>query len=68
MRNSVTVSPARQPASAPEGAARLSISLVGRLTVKVDDRPVELRTRKAAAVLGYLALSEIKEESRERLV
>jgi len=59
---------ATPPASAPEGAARLSISLVGRLTVKFDGRPVELRTRKAGAVLGYLALSEIKQESRERLV
>ena len=29
---------------------------------------MELRTRKAAAVLGYLALSETKQESRERLV
>ena len=48
--------------------ARLSISLVGRLTLRFDGRPVELRTRKAAAVLGYLALSETKQESRERLV
>jgi DNA-binding SARP family transcriptional activator len=68
MRNTATVSTARQPASAPEGAARLSISLVGRLTVRFDGRTVELRTRKAAAVLGYLALSETKHESRERLV
>ena len=29
---------------------------------------MELRTRKAAAVLAYLALSETKQESRERLV
>src|SRR4051795_762004 len=66
MRNNATITTATPPA--PEGAARLSISLVGRLTVKFDGRPVELRTRKAGAVLGYLALSEIKEESRERLV
>src|SRR4051812_1284269 len=68
MRNTATASTMRQPASPPEGAARLSISLVGRLTLRFDGRPVELRTRKAGAVLGYLALSEIKEESRERLV
>ncbi len=68
MRYTATVSTARQPASAPEGAARLSISLVGRLTLRFDGRTVELRTRKAAAVLGYLALSETKHESRERLV
>src|SRR5262245_13897166 len=53
---------------APEGARRLSISLVGRLALRFDGRPVELRTRKAAAALGYLALSEAKRESRERLV
>src|SRR5213083_235491 len=68
MRHTAIISTARQPASAQEGAARLSISLVGRLTVRFDGRPVELRTRKAGAVLGYLALSESKQESRERLV
>jgi DNA-binding SARP family transcriptional activator/TolB-like protein len=31
-------------------------------------RPVELRTQKACAVLSYLALTEAKHESRERLV
>lgn len=51
-----------------ETARRLSITLVGRLALRIDGRPVELRTRKAAAVLGYLALSDGKSESRERLV
>jgi DNA-binding SARP family transcriptional activator len=49
-------------------AARLSISLVGRLTVRFEGRLVELRTQKAGAVLSYLALAETKHESRERLV
>jgi DNA-binding SARP family transcriptional activator len=49
-------------------AARLSISLVGRLTVRFKGRLVELRTQKAGAVLSYLALAETKQESRERLV
>jgi DNA-binding SARP family transcriptional activator/TolB-like protein len=52
----------------PGTAARLSVSLVGRLTMRFNGRPVELRTQKAGAVLGYLALSETKQESRERLV
>jgi DNA-binding SARP family transcriptional activator len=52
----------------PETAARLSISLVGRLTVRFKGRLVELRTQKAGAVLSYLALAETKHESRERLV
>ncbi|HEY0851459.1 MAG TPA: BTAD domain-containing putative transcriptional regulator, partial [Bradyrhizobium sp.] len=68
MRGIAIVQTARDPVAAPEGARRLSISLVGRLALRFDGRPVELRTRKAAAVLGYLALSETKRESRERLV
>src|SRR5689334_703220 len=52
----------------PEKAPRLSVSLVGRLGVRLNGRPIELRTRKAGAVLSYLALSETKQESRERLV
>jgi DNA-binding SARP family transcriptional activator/TolB-like protein len=52
----------------PGVAARLSISLVGRLTVRFEGRLIELRTQKAGAVLSYLALAETKQESRERLV
>ncbi|WP_210253796.1 BTAD domain-containing putative transcriptional regulator [Bradyrhizobium sp. S69] len=47
---------------------RLSVSLVGRLAIRFDGRPIELRTQKANAVLSYLALTETKHESRERLV
>jgi DNA-binding SARP family transcriptional activator len=53
---------------APGTAVRLSVSLVGRLTIRFNGRPVELRTQKAGAVLSYLALTETKHESRERLV
>ena len=48
--------------------ARLSISLVGRSSIRFGGRLVELRTQKASAVLSYLALTETKQESRERLV
>jgi len=41
---------------------------VGRLTLRFKDRLIELRTQKAGAVLSYLALTETKHESRERLV
>ncbi|MCP4618011.1 MAG: trifolitoxin synthesis, TfuA [Bradyrhizobium sp.] len=67
MRSIARVQTASEPVAAPQGARRLSISLVGRLALRLDGRTVELRTRKAAAVLGYLALSETKRESRERL-
>jgi len=53
---------------APGTAVRLSVSLVGRLTMRFNGRLVELRTQKAGAVLSYLALTEAKHESRERLV
>lgn len=59
---------ARPTEGAPDTAPRLVLSLVGRLSIRFQGRQVELRTRKAAAVLGYLALSETKQESRERLV
>ncbi|SDS69563.1 BTAD domain-containing putative transcriptional regulator [Bradyrhizobium canariense] len=52
----------------PGAAAHLSVSLVGRLTIRFKGRLIELRTQKAGAVLSYLALTETKHESRERLV
>jgi DNA-binding SARP family transcriptional activator/TolB-like protein len=58
----------REPEVAPAAAARLSVSLVGRLAIRFNGQLVELRTQKAAAILGYLALSEAKQDSRERLV
>src|SRR5437588_13083877 len=59
---------AEKATAAPESAPRLSVSLVGRPGVRFNGRTIELRTRKAGAVLSYLALSESKQESRERLV
>jgi len=59
---------ARGSGAGPGTAERLSISLVGRLTVRFKGRLVEFRTQKAGAVLSYLALTETKQESRERLV
>jgi DNA-binding SARP family transcriptional activator len=58
----------REAETGPGTAASLSVSLVGRLTIRFRGRVVELRTQKAGAVLSYLALSETKHESRERLV
>jgi DNA-binding SARP family transcriptional activator/TolB-like protein len=58
----------REPATASGGAKRLSVSLVGRLAIRFNGRLIEFRTQKANAVLSYLALSETKHESRERLV
>ena len=58
----------RGSALVPNPAVCLSVSLVGRLTLRLKGRLIELRTQKAGAVLSYLALSETKHESRERLV
>jgi DNA-binding SARP family transcriptional activator/TolB-like protein len=57
-----------ETATVPGSAARLSVSLVGRPSIMLGGRLVELRTQKASAVLSYLALTEAKHESRERLV
>lgn len=57
-----------ETATVPGSAARLSVSLVGRPSIMFGGRLVELRTQKASAVLSYLALTEAKHESRERLV
>ena len=59
---------AKPTAPASKSTARLSVSLVGRLTIGFNGCRIELRTQKAGAVLGYLALSAAKHESRERLV
>src|SRR6202165_5897418 len=59
---------ASEAATLPAGAARLTVSLVGRPSIMFGGRPVELRTQKAGAVLSYLALTEDKHESRERVV
>jgi len=59
---------ANEAATAPASAACLSVSLVGRPAIKFGGRLIELRTQKASAVLSYLALTEAKLESRERLV
>jgi len=50
-----------------EGAA-LFVTLLGKLSFHVDGREIELLSRKTRALLGYLALTEAQEESRDRLV
>src|SRR3954452_483371 len=58
----------REPRVAPLTDARLSISMVGRTALRFNGELLELSTQKAGAVLSYLALTELKQESRERLV
>lgn len=47
---------------------RLRIETFGRFTIRYGDREVVLHGRKARALLGYLALVESGQETRERLV
>lgn len=56
-----------QSASGAEDAV-LAIRLLGSFDMRVGDREVDLKSRKAQALVGYLALSDVKQESRERLV
>lgn len=46
----------------------LSINVLGRFELLLDGRPIDLHSRKARALLGYLVLNEACQESRERLV
>ncbi|MCC8939741.1 hypothetical protein H8A99_25550 [Bradyrhizobium sp. Arg68] len=46
----------------------LSINLLGKLTLSVGEHEIESLSRKTKALLGYLALTESREESRERLI
>jgi DNA-binding SARP family transcriptional activator/TolB-like protein len=46
----------------------LTIETLGRLSLLWGDREIVLPSRKAKALIGYLALSEAGEETRERLV
>src|SRR5664279_3061633 len=64
----VQVLAASEAATVPASAERLVVSLVGRPSIMFGGRLIELRTQKAGAVLSYLALTEAKKESRERLV
>jgi DNA-binding SARP family transcriptional activator/TolB-like protein len=51
---------------APPGM--LHLSLVGHMSVRFADQALDIRGRKARALLGYMALSETGIETRERLV
>jgi DNA-binding SARP family transcriptional activator/TolB-like protein len=46
----------------------LCINLLGKLSLQVNDNEIDFLSRKTRALLGYLALTETQEESRERLV
>ena len=59
---------ARSQAADVPGAAKLSLRIVGRLALHVGAREVGALSRKSRALLGYLALTETGEETRERLV
>jgi DNA-binding SARP family transcriptional activator/TolB-like protein len=50
------------------GGQGLTISLLGGVTLHYGDRRVILQSRKAEALLGYLALSAKQRETRERIV
>ena len=52
MEGTAVASTARSLSAAEANAPRLGVSLIGRLSLRFQDRTVELRTRKAAAVLA----------------
>ena len=46
----------------------LSISVLGNMSLAFNGRDVKIKSRKSRAVLAFLALSESRQETRERLV
>jgi DNA-binding SARP family transcriptional activator len=47
---------------------RLDIATIGKLSLSIAGMPLRIVSRKANALIGYLAINETPEESRERLV
>ena len=66
---------ARRPAASHRAQAeghlpkkrRVRLSLIGGLSLQVADGEIDLRSRKARALLAYLALAPSMRESRDRL-
>ncbi len=46
----------------------IHLSLFGAVSLRTDDREIRIKSAKLRAMLGYLALSETRRETRERLV
>src|SRR5918998_4051271 len=61
------IPPAPGRPEAGGGAARLDLLVLGPVRASVGGRAIRLRSRKARALLGYLALCDRGEETRERL-
>jgi DNA-binding SARP family transcriptional activator/Tfp pilus assembly protein PilF len=49
-------------------AERLSVAVFGHMSIMLGERAVRIVGRKSRALLGYLALADSSEETRERLV
>ena len=52
----------------PKPRESLTISVLGGLSVAFAGRDIRIKSRKSRAVLGYLALMDRHQETRERLV
>jgi DNA-binding SARP family transcriptional activator/TolB-like protein len=63
----------RAPRSRPKddvgaGQPRLAIATFGKFVLRVDGREVQIVNRKSRALIGFLALSDRGEQTRERIV
>ena len=59
--------PAQEP-DATSAAVRLRLSLLGRVAAHAGEREIDIANRKCRALLGYLALSDAADETRERVI
>jgi DNA-binding SARP family transcriptional activator len=57
-----------EPATERPVAAPVRLCLFGKMAVYAAEREIEIANRKCRALLGYLALSDAAEETRERLI
>src|ERR1700760_2006948 len=60
--------PAPPMTQAEPAATRLAISVLGSMRATSHGQDIKLRQRKARALLAYLALTEGRQDTRERLV
>src|SRR5882724_9545243 len=53
---------------ATSASTRLRLSLLGRVVAHAGEREIDIANRKCRALLGYLALSDAPEQTRERVI
>lgn len=67
-QDAVVEAPAKLPQTTEDRLPPLSISLFGGVTLRVNNKLIDLNNRKAKALIAYLVLTPDLKETRERLI